>query len=160
MEAPSGTILHSIDDINTRPTLDRGSSQPVIQPSIVEHVRWPGLPSDIKWYLTYHRNNLSHHHYGFKYDGSNFLAATFLQIAMGDEALMYAVVAFAAYFHTLSREDGSIQEFLKYYDRSVTILLSSLGKRRKLRVSTLLTILQLATIEVRSISHPTKGLQR
>ncbi|KAF2721947.1 hypothetical protein K431DRAFT_62442 [Polychaeton citri CBS 116435] len=132
---------------STRPALSRGNSQPVIQPSIIEHVRWPGLPSDIKWYLSYHRNNISHHHYGFKYDGSNFLAETFLHIAMGDEALMYAVVAFAAYFYTLSREDGSIHEFLKYYDRSVTILLSSLGKRRKLRVSTLLTILQLATIE-------------
>jgi len=109
----------------------------------------------VKVYLKYHRDRLSHHHYMFKYDGGDFLKTTFLEIAINDdsEALLYAVVAFAAYHHCVSPEGRStrISTFLGYYNKSITLLQQSLTKKRH-NITTLLTILQLATIEVCSDS--------
>ena len=62
---------------------------------------------------------------------------------------MYAVVAFAAYHNALSREDGKVKDFLDAYNKSVSLLRQSLAKTDRHSLSTLLTILQLATIEVR-----------
>jgi hypothetical protein len=62
---------------------------------------------------------------------------------------MYAVVAFAAYHNALSREDGRVKDFLDAYNKSVSLLRQSLAKTDRHSLSTLLTILQLATIEVR-----------
>lgn len=97
---------------------------------------------------------MSHHHYAFKYDSGDFLKTTFLEIALNDQsqALLYAIVAFAAYHHTLAREDSKISHFLTYYNRSIMLLQQSL-KSKKPGVTTLLTILQLATIEVSCLSY-------
>lgn len=86
-----------------------------------------------------------------KYDGGNFLKTTFLEIAMNDDsaALLYAVVAFAAYHDTLTKDGDKISTFLGYYNKSIQLLQQSLI-RKKHSVATLLTILQLATIEVRT----------
>ena len=66
---------------------------------------------------------------------------------MNFEPLLYAVVAFAAYHNALSRPDGRIRDFLDSYDRSVSLLRRSLEKSDRHSLPTLLTILQLATIE-------------
>jgi len=91
---------------------------------------------------------MSYHHYGFKYDAGDFLKITFLEIAMNDdsEALLYGVVAFAAYHHALTHQEDIIPRFLAYYNKSITLLQKALAKKRH-NVATLLTILQLATIE-------------
>jgi hypothetical protein len=91
---------------------------------------------------------LTHHHYAFKYDGGDFLKTTFLEIALNDgsAALLYAIVAFAAYHHSISRHNKRISEFLFYYNKSIACLQQSLKSKRH-NVATLLTILQLATIE-------------
>lgn len=70
---------------------------------------------------------------------------------MNFEPLMYAVVAFAAYHNALSREDGKVKDFLDAYNKSVSLLRQSLAKTDRHSLSTLLTILQLATIEVRRV---------
>jgi hypothetical protein len=116
---------------------------------ITQNPRWASLPQSVKFYLKYHRNNLSHHHYSWKYDAGDFLKKTFLEIALNFEPLMYAVVAFAAYHNALSREDGRVKDFLDAYNKSVSLLRQSLAKTDRHSLSTLLTILQLATIEVR-----------
>lgn len=92
---------------------------------------------------------MSHHHYAFKYDDGDFLRTTFLEVALNDgsAALLYAIVAFAAYHHSVERNDGNIATFLSYYNKSIAFLQQSL-KRQRHNVATLLTILQLATIEV------------
>ena len=92
---------------------------------------------------------MSHHHYAFKYDGGDFLKTTFIEIAMNDSSssLLYAIVAFAAYHHTVCRNDDNISIFLSYYNQSIAHLQQSLKDKRH-NVATLLTILQLATIEV------------
>lgn len=92
---------------------------------------------------------MSHHHYAFKYDGGDFLNTTFLEIAMNDSsaALLYSIVAFAAYHHSIARNDDKISMFLSYYNKAIAYLQRSLKNKRH-NVATLLTILQLATIEV------------
>ena len=108
------------------------------------------MPKDVRFYIKYHRDQLSYHHYSLKYDGGDFLKTTFLEIALGYEPLLYAITAFAAYFHTLESPNGKVQQFLGYYDKSVSLLRQSLVKSPRHTVATLLTILQLATFEVRS----------
>lgn len=111
--------------------------------------RWAELPKDVQTLLRYHRENLSYHHYGFKSDATDFLKTTFINIALQDDnqALFYAIVAFAAYHHAIARGDSRILNFLEYYNRSIGSLQQSL-KSSKAGVPTLLAILQLATVEV------------
>ncbi|KAI7458194.1 hypothetical protein KC351_g18273 [Hortaea werneckii] len=132
----------------SRPQANRASSKHSVKPSISHSSRWPGLPRDVKAYLKYHKQSLSHHHYAFKYDAGDFLKTTFLEIAMNDDsqALLYAIVAFAAYHHAVASGDNKISPFLSYYNRSINMLKTSLETKRP-NVTTLLTILQLATIE-------------
>ena len=133
----------------SRPQANRAPSKHSVKPSISHSSRWPGLPRDVKAYLKYHKQSLSHHHYAFKYDAGDFLKTTFLEIAMNDDsqALLYAIVAFAAYHHAVASGDNKISPFLSYYNRSINMLKTSLETKRP-NVTTLLTILQLATIEV------------
>jgi hypothetical protein len=107
------------------------------------------LPQDVKFYLNYFRNHMSHHHYSLKRDSGNFLKTDFLEMALRHEPLRYAVVGYAAYFHTLSKPDGRMSNFLQYYNESVSRLRASITKSRKQTLSTFCTILQLASIEVR-----------
>ncbi|RYP54821.1 hypothetical protein DL768_000385 [Monosporascus sp. mg162] len=110
---------------------------------------WSDLPPDIKFYLGYFCKNISVGHYGMNHDPDNFFRSFLPGIAVqnGNDALLNAVVGFAAYHYTVQNPNGKIQDFLQYYDRSVTLLLGSFRKREKQSVATLMTILQLATIE-------------
>jgi hypothetical protein len=73
-------------------------------------------------------------------------------MAIKHEPLRYAVVGYAAYYHTLAKSDGRISNFLQYYNESVSRLRVSITKHKKQSLATFLTILQLASIEVRSHS--------
>lgn len=107
------------------------------------------LPPDVQFYLNYHKTQITYHHYAHKHDVHDFLGTTFLEIALGNEPLLYAVVGFAAYQYTLQQPDGKIHDFLKYYNRSVSLLLGTIKRSQKHTVPTLLCILELASIEVR-----------
>jgi hypothetical protein len=128
------------------------SLQPQPQPaeSQVQRRKWSDLPRDIAFYLNYHRTRLTNFHYAFKYDIDDFLKTTFLEIALRNEPLLYAVVGFAAYHYTVGKGEGKVQDFLTYYNKSVTLLRHQLTKNPKPNIATLITILQLATIEVRN----------
>ncbi|GIZ48174.1 hypothetical protein CKM354_001124700 [Cercospora kikuchii] len=91
---------------------------------------------------------MTHHHYALKYDREGFFKTAFLEIAMSDgsPALLYAIVAFAAYHHTVGQNNDDISTFLSYYNQSIAFLQQSLQKERH-SIATLLTTLQLATIE-------------
>lgn len=83
-------------------------------------------------------------------DIGNFFQTTFLNLALRNEALLNAVLGFSTYQRTLKNPNGKIQDFLKYYQDAVTLLIGFLKRRdAKHDLATLLTILQLATIEVR-----------
>lgn len=136
----------------TRPHPSRSSSKHSLKFSIQQHRGWSSLPKDARKFLTYHKDHLSYHHYAFKSDGGDFLKTTFLEIALNDQshALLYAIIAFSCYHYVISEEDDttSLETFLKYYNQSIILLQQSL-KKKKPNITTLLTILQLATIEVR-----------
>lgn len=134
-----------------RPQAPRSNSKQNVKASIFQSARWASLPKEVKFYLKFHRDHMSYHHFAFKYDGVDFLKTTYLEIALNDEALLYAVVSFAAYHYTVRQENGKMSHFLKYYNTSLKLLRESLAKSKRHTLSRLLTILQLATIEVCSI---------
>ncbi|KAI9839307.1 MAG: hypothetical protein M1819_003302 [Sarea resinae] len=109
--------------------------------------KWSHLPADLRFYLNFFHKSMSHHHYSFKHDSDQWMRTTFLDIAITHDPLLYAVVGFAAYQHTLRNPNGKIQDFLGYYNKSVSLLRQSLQRNQKHTVATLLTILQLASIE-------------
>lgn len=125
---------YQFPEFQTRPT----ASQP----------EWAHLPLDLRFYLRYFSEHITHYHYGTVNDSHGFFASLPF-LAVKHEALLYAVVGFAAYHHTLRDPQGRISQFLRFYNKSVTVLLNSLKRKEKHSLETLLTILQLATIEVR-----------
>lgn len=110
---------------------------------------WAFLPHDLQFYLGYFYDNITHYHYCVVDDTDDFFRTILTGLAIRNEALLYAVVGFAAYHHAMGNPNGTIHAFLQYYSRSVTLLLDCLKKKETYSVGTLLTILQLATIEVR-----------
>lgn len=110
---------------------------------------WSHLPPDLQFYLAYFYENVTHLHYSLKFDSENFLRTRFLDAALRNEPLLYAVVGFAAFQRTLHNPAGKIHDFLEYYNKSVSLLLHALKKGERHTDAMILAILQLATIEVR-----------
>lgn len=133
----------------SRPQLPRQPSRKNFKMKTANSAKWSHLSKDVRFFLNFHRQHLTHHHYSMKYDTGDFLKTTFLEIAMGYEPLLYAIAAFSAYHHTLTMPNGKIKIFLGYYNKSVSLLRHSLEKNPRHTLATLLTILQLATLEVR-----------
>ncbi|KAJ2988895.1 hypothetical protein NUW58_g3740 [Xylaria curta] len=110
---------------------------------------WSHLHKDLQYYLGYFRENITHFSYGVPNDPEDFFKSTLPSLAVreGNDTLLYAIVGYSAYHCTLRRPNGKIEDFLGYYNKSVTMLLSSLKRGDNQNLATLLTILQLATIE-------------
>lgn len=106
------------------------------------------LPHDLQFYITYHKTQLTFHHYHFKHDASHFLHHILVEQALRYDPLLYAVVGFAAFQSTIKRANGKIEDFLGYYNTSVSLLRRSLRNQQTHTDATMLTILQLATFEV------------
>jgi hypothetical protein len=111
--------------------------------------RWASLPDDIKFYLNFHKERITYHHYHFKFDDTDFIHSTMIDIALRDTspALLSGIVAFAAYHHSFAQKNIKQSMFLEYYNRSITALFQLVASKRH-DFATLLAILQLATIEV------------
>lgn len=109
---------------------------------------WSHLPPDLQFYLSYFCENVTHNHYAMKHDSEDFLQMDFLDAALRNEALLYAVVGFSAFQHTLTNPRGKMQDFLQYYNKAVSLLLRLLTRGERHNIGILLTMLQLATIEV------------
>lgn len=124
--------------------------------SINNSSRWASLAPDVKLHLRYFREQITPHHYAFKPDAGadSFLHTTLLEMALADSssALLYGIVAFAAYHHSLTQPNARIAVFLSYYNKSIMFLQQSLTSKRH-SMATLLTILQLAAIEVSPTEH-------
>ena len=118
----------------------------------VKH-RWAQYAPDIQFYLAYFYENITYMHYSFKYDPNNFLQTDLLETAFRNEALLYGIVGFSAFQYTLHQPDGKIEHFLPYYNKAVSLLLSSLKRGEKHSIGILMAILQLTTIEVCFVSQ-------
>lgn len=112
--------------------------------------QWAHLAPDLQFYLTYFYENITYMHYSIKFDPHNFLHTELIPAALKNEALLYGIVGFAAFQRTLHQPDGKIEHFLPYYNKAVSLLLSSLLRGEKHNDGTLMAILQLTTIEVRT----------
>lgn len=137
------------------PSISASMSQPEKLSSVstttsqeaVPQLRWPHLSSDLRYHLEYHQQ-LTYNHYFFEHNANDFIHNILVEQAMSYEPLLYAVVGFAAFQRTLQARKGKIQNFLGYYNKSVTLLRKSLFDGHEHTHATLLTILQLATFEV------------
>lgn len=109
---------------------------------------WSQLSPDLQYYLDYHKTHLTSHHWSFKHDANHFLHTILVDLALHYDPLLYAVVGFAAFQSTVTRPHGKIQDFLGYYNKSVSLLRKSLYNNERHTDATMLTILQLATFEV------------
>lgn len=109
---------------------------------------WSHLPEKIQYYLAYHRSHLTYHHYFLRHRSDNFLHTILFDQALAYEPLLFAVVGFAAFQEALTIPYGKIEHFLGYYNKSVSLLRLSLSSGEEHSQNMLLTILQLATIEV------------
>lgn len=109
---------------------------------------WSHLPLDLQFYLEYFYENVTYLHYSLKLDPTNFLKTVMVDAALRNDALLHAIVGFAAFQRTLHNPEGKMQDFLQYYNKAVSLLLRSLKKGEQHSTGTLLAILQLATIEV------------
>ncbi|KAL8999112.1 MAG: hypothetical protein Q9169_002000 [Polycauliona sp. 2 TL-2023] len=112
-----------------------------------EKISLSHLPHEQRFYLEYLRNHITHHHYFFRLDADYFLHHILVEQALSYPPLLHAVVGFAAFHATIGKPNGKIQDFLGYYNRSVSLLRKSLASGQRHTEATLLTILQLATIE-------------
>ncbi|KAL8869420.1 MAG: hypothetical protein Q9174_004284, partial [Haloplaca sp. 1 TL-2023] len=112
-----------------------------------EKISLSHLPHLERHYLEYLRNHLSYHHYFFRNDANYFVRHILIEQALSYEPLLQAVVGFAAFHETMRKPNRKIQDFLGFYNSSVSLLRKSLINGEKHTEATLLTILQLATIE-------------
>lgn len=136
------------------------TSPSVLTEGSLDDSQWSRLPLDHQAHLTYHQNYLTSHHYFFKHEANFFIHHTLLEHALSYEPLRFAVVGFAAFHSALQNNDSNIQNFLCYYNRAIKLLRRSLANGNKYTDATLMTILQLATFEVRqsifSLPHTNK----
>ena len=106
------------------------------------------LESNHRFYLEYYLTNISHHHYGLMSDGYGILSYTLLHQALDYDPLLYAMLGFSAYMHTVANTEGDLQDFLPFYSKSLSLLRQELSNDKKPSVAVLLTILQLTLLEV------------
>lgn len=118
---------------------------------------WAHLSPDMQFYLSFFCENITHYHYCMVTDADDFFRSILPAVAIQNDALLFAVVGFAAYHYTMRHRNGKVNEFLQYYNRSVTLLIGCLKRKEPNTLATLMTILQLATIEV---TYPNTGPRR
>ena len=115
---------------------------------------WTQLPQDLQFFLDYHKTHLNSQQYFFKHEANHFLHSILIEHALQYDPLLYAVVGFAAFHFTVGRSDGKIQDFLGYYNKSVSLLRKSLMGKDKHTNATMMAILQLAAFEVCDLDWP------
>jgi hypothetical protein len=123
------------------------SVQPSSRATPLLRSKWAHLKTDLQKYLDFHQEHITHFHYILLYDFDNFFHTDLIELALTYEPLLYAVVGFAAYYHTLGQPDGKLSNFLRYYSRSLSLLRQSLRAGQPHTEATIATILQLATFE-------------
>ena len=126
----------------------RGKFSSVSTNTSQELPQWSHLSQDLQYYLEYHQQHLNHHHYLFKHESSDFVHHTLIEHALNYDPLLYAIVGFAAFHSALKKRNGKIQDFLGYYNKSVSLLRKSLSSGQRHTDATMMTILQLASFEV------------
>lgn len=106
------------------------------------------LPDDLRFYLNFHQESMTPHHYFLRQNSTRFIHQSIVELALQYEPLLYALVGFSAYHHTLHTPRGKLYTFLKYYNTALVLLRKSLGSGEEHNEATLITVLVLTTFEV------------
>lgn len=108
------------------------------------------LPDDLHFFLSYYLKNLSHRNFFQRYHTQAFFHGLLIRHALDYQPLLYAVVAFSAYFYCCSQSNEHPSVFLAYYQESLSQLRSSLTSVNAPQPhdSMLLTILMFSSLEV------------
>lgn len=120
--------------------------------STTEMLNSARLSDDLRFYLNFHQDSISHEHFFLRSSSERFIHHSIIELALGYEPLLYALVGFAAYHHTLQSPGGKLFTFLKYYNKALVLLRKSLGSGEEHSEATLCTVLVLTTFEVRNHS--------
>lgn len=138
----------------------RGASLPAGPPTTLSTVieSSSGTPKTYDFYLEYSKSKLTHHNYGLSHPAPELIPNYLFSAARTFKPLLHAVTAFAAYAYALQEEGASLNDFIFHYAESVADLRRYLMENQSaFQVPVLLTILQLATIEVRLNPMPMVG---
>ncbi|KAI3059594.1 transcriptional regulator family: Fungal Specific TF [Aspergillus niger] len=104
------------------------------------------LADDVRFYLNYHQEFISYHHYFLKPANDQFIHESIIELALQYDPLLYAVVGFSAYHHCVQYDSGKLC-FLNYYNIALKLLRKSLSSGEPHNEATLITVLILATFE-------------
>lgn len=105
------------------------------------------LSEDLRFYLDFHQQFISPQHFFLRQSSVRFINHSIIELALSYEPLLYALVGFAAYHHTL-QSGGKLYTFLKYYNKALVLLRKSLESGEEHSEATLCTVLVLTTFEV------------
>lgn len=105
------------------------------------------LPDDLRFYLNFHQDFMTPPHFFLRQHSSHFVHHSLIELALQYEPLLYALVAFSAYHHSLHSPGGKLYTFLKYYNEALILLRKSLGSGEEHSEATLCTVLILTTFE-------------
>lgn len=132
---------------------NRSAAAPELQTLHALGMDVSNFPLDYQIHLQYFATDITNNHYSLSMEIGESFTQVMLSEASKNELLLNAVVAFSAYLSTVRNPDGKLKDFLQYYNRSVTLLLDALKRKDTHNIPTLLTILQLSTIEVGTASR-------
>ncbi|KAJ5787518.1 hypothetical protein N7457_002508 [Penicillium paradoxum] len=105
------------------------------------------LSDDLRFYLNFHQDFMAPPHFFLRQSSSFFVHYSLLELALQYEPLLYALVGFSAYHHSLHSPGGKLYNFLKYYNKALVLLRKSLGSKEEHSEATLCTVLVLTTFE-------------
>ncbi|KAJ5087544.1 hypothetical protein N7456_011160 [Penicillium angulare] len=105
------------------------------------------LPEDVRFYLNFYQEFITPGHFFLRRGSFTFIHHSIIELALQYDPLLYALVGFAAYHHTIQSPGGKLYTFLKYYNKALTLLRKSLGSGEEHNEATLCTVLVLTTFE-------------
>jgi hypothetical protein len=123
--------------------------------STAELINNARLPDDLRFYLNFHQEFMNPPHFFLRQSCYYFIHYSLVDLALQYEPLLYALVGFSAYHHSLHSPGAKLYKFLKYYNKSLVLLRKSLGSGEEHSEATLCTVLVLTTFEVNCSLCPT-----
>ncbi|KAJ5637009.1 hypothetical protein N7490_006888 [Penicillium lividum] len=105
------------------------------------------LPERLRFYLNFHEEFITPGHFFLREPSRAFVQHSLIELALQYEPLLYALVGFAAYHHTLHSPGGKMYTFLKYYNKALVLLRKSLESGEEHNEAILCTVLVLTTFE-------------
>ncbi|KAJ5542365.1 hypothetical protein N7535_004785, partial [Penicillium sp. DV-2018c] len=105
------------------------------------------IPEDLRFYLNFHQEFMKPPHFFLRQSCYFFVHYSLIELALQYEPLLYALVGFSAYHHSLHSPGAKLYTFLKYYNKALVLLRKSLGSGEEHTEATLCTVLVLTTFE-------------